>query len=192
MKIFANRTGIGQGRCGGEWNDLRRVLGGLFLLSASVAGFATEGYLPRLGPAPLRFHSAAEITNRYSSPVSTVDEASPSPDSGASVPSPVDKGAAGVIPSNPIIPVDPPKQPELPGPETNRIETASSPGPAMLLGGPGGLVFGPQMLLHYFPVPAAPGDTTTDVLIPFNFVPPQPWVHPSSTAVLTNPPPENK
>ena len=188
MKNIANRTGIGRVRWSRELNGIRRALGGLLMLS--LAGSAAEGYLPRLGPAPMRFHSGSGISDRYASFVSMVDPISPSPGSETMTDPPIKEGVdSNAVPANATFPLDPPKTSDPGGPETNRIETATSAGSTMPTGG---LVFGPQMLLQYFPVRSAAGNGATDVLIPFNFMPPQPWVHPSSTAVITNPPPENK
>jgi hypothetical protein len=143
-------------------------------LSIGVCAFGDEsGYLRVVGPAPLRFRPPPHPASLPSVPPPAPAEASPAP----VVP-------AVAVPDFSVVPSLLPTPP-APAPATTQAPTApSSDTNPVIEPARSEDVVSPQMLLKYFN--KSTNGTTTGIIAPIQFAPPQPGSAPSSTATYSN------
>ena len=140
----------------------------LTLLGASVFGSANPGYLPVVGPAPVRFRAVfAPATNFAVLPPPVIAESEPvlvKPDT--------------LNPLNTTTNVQPPAAEEAPPANALPYSPMENSAP--------GEVISPQMLLKYFTKNT--NHSGASLIGPMNFTPPQPTQPASSTATYSTSP----
>jgi hypothetical protein len=165
-------------------------IGGLAVALSATAG---QGYLPTVGPAPVRFETPAPPAPvMVALPPLVFIEPRPLTDTNETVAS--TSPAAATAPPN------------LPGAAPTEA-TTSSPAEVTVFVSPLGPleptgvatnslaapaeteVIAPQMLLKYFMRPAGTNSAGVSIFAPVGFVPPQPLAPPSSSATFQTTPP---
>lgn len=157
-------------------------IGGLAVALCAAAG---PGYLPTVGPAPVRFETPAPLVEATvplpplvfieprpaTDTVTAASPTSPAPNvtSAAPTETPTSASAESSVFISPLGP------PEPTGVATNAPADTE--------------VVAPQMLLKYFTRPAGTNSAGISVFAPVGFVPPQPLAPPSSSATFQTVPP---
>jgi hypothetical protein len=156
-------------------------IGGLAVALSAAAG---PGYLPTVGPAPVRFETPAPpVVAPVALPPLVFIEPRPATDTNETVAPAVPTGPvvatteAASAPVEPSILISPLGPLEPAGGATN-----SPAAPADTE------VVAPQMLLKYFTRPAGTNSAGVSIFAPVGFVPPQPLVPPSSSATFQTTP----
>ena len=136
----------------------------LAVLSVATAASTGPGYLPRVGPAPLRFLAPPRVcTKRFVLPV-------PVPDPASVVPQ---------IEKMPPLPRPASSALELPGPMP---QAESGPAQPQMETAPADAVVSPQMLLRYF---TQTNNSAASVIAPMEFTPPRAAVPAPSKATFS-------
>jgi len=150
--------------------------GGAALLGLAFAVSASPGYLPAVGPAPLRFRPAAPpAANLVIMPLPPPDPPPSAPPSAASIPPPA--AAAQAKTNAPAA-----------GPASAPVLLTATNNPAAPEAAPPGSdpKISPQMLLKYF-TPSTNG-VSGGTIAPLDFAPPPAAKPPSSTATFSTQP----
>jgi len=163
-------------------------IGGLAVALSATAG---EGYLPTVGPAPVRFETPAPpapVTVAF--PPLVFIEPRPLTDTNETVAPASPAESVPNLPGAAPTEVTPPPPAEVTifvsplGPlEPTGVATNSLAAPAETE------VIAPQMLLKYFMRPAGTNSAGVSIFAPVGFVPPQPLAPPSSSATFQTTPP---
>lgn len=146
---------------------------GVALASLAFGVSATPGYLPAVGPVPLRFRPAAQsVTNLVRMPLPPPDLPPPEPStpSTPAIPSTApapSKQPPSVLPAASLPPTNAPVEP-------NAVPSGSEP------------MISPQMLLRYFN--RSTNGVGAGVIAPLQFAPPASTTPPSSTATYSTDP----
>jgi hypothetical protein len=158
----------------------RFLQAGLLAVAVSVA--AGPGYLATVGPPALRFERAPAPPSgtALAFPPASAEPRSSSPDE---KPSPLVAPQASVETTN-AAPALSPLEPSLLG-----ISPESSPGDLSTRVSPETGFPGPQLWLKYFIGPPGTNSTGAVILSPVGFVPPLPFIPPSSSATFQTTPP---
>jgi len=160
----------------GRWRYWAAV-GAVFAGLASGV-LAASGYLPAVGPVPLRFRPAAQpATNLVFIPLPPPDPPSPPPDASSAPPAPPAATNTEAKQTPPVIP------PSSPGPTNTVASGPASPNDAASGSAP---LISPQMLLRYFN--RATNGAAAGIIAPVDFAPPAPATPPSSTATYSTDP----
>jgi hypothetical protein len=142
----------------------------LSILSVVALASADTGYLPRVGPAPLRFQSVPKTaTNHYELPP---PEPTPEPQPVATKPDVKTPTLAVKTPATTETTVI---SSQIPAPA---VEPDSGPGRSED-------VVSPQMLLRYFS--KSTNGTATSIVAPIQFTPPKTETPPSKATFTTSP-----
>ena len=161
---------------------ITRLLIHIGLLSVAIAASAGDGYLPYVGPAPLRFLMPASTLAKVTyvlPPLELPPVPSITPET-QSLPSPLETNAVTSV-----------QPPEL----TEPAVTASVTMPGTLFPEPaqnsqpeiGTLT--PQMFMHYFTGQHGTNSSGLSIYAPVSFIPPSPVMRPSSSAAFETVPP---
>lgn len=142
----------------------------LSTFSAAALASADTGYLPRVGPAPLRFQSVPKpATNHYLLP-----PREPVPE-----PQPV-AAKSEVKPPAPAVTASAPGETTVISSQIPASATEPDPVP-----GRSEDVISPQMLLRYFS--KSTNGTSTSIVAPIQFTPPKTETPPSKASFTTSP-----
>lgn len=156
------------------------ILSGMIVPGVVLAG--ASGYLARVGPPPLRFHSNISPAARVSLPpllMADVVESTPPP--------PVENPATSLpLAESPPVSVGPGDI--ALGSEIEPGPSAVGPEPPTTAAGESDPTISPQMLLRFF-LPSTPGGLTTEAAIvaPPVFTPARPAAPASSSATYSSP-----
>lgn len=163
-------------------------IGGLAVaLCATAAG---PGYLPTVGPAPLRFEIPAPpvVAPAALPPLVFIEPRRPADaDETVASASPATP-APGVPAATPTAPATSPAESSVLVSPLGPLEpfAAATNSPAVTSDSE---VVAPQMLLKYFVRPAGTNSAGVSIFAPVGFVPPQPLTPPSSSATFQTAPP---
>ena len=162
---------------------LLRRLSPVGLLTAALCATAGPGYLPKVGPPPVRFERPTPAPAEppvVLPPLAVIEPRPTSPQLDTAVPAPV-------TPNEPVHPVEsaPPSEalitPERPAlmmepPSTNTVAIDQG-------------ILGPQMFMKYFTGQPGTNGSGISIFAPVGFVPPLPATPPSSSASFQTTPP---
>jgi hypothetical protein len=153
-----------------HWAAVGAVFAGL-----ACGVLAAPGYLPVIGPVPLRYRPAAQpATNLVFIPLPPPDPPSTPPDL---APAPPARPAAADTDTRKTPPAEPAPSATL----TNMV--SSDPAGQNGVSSASAPLISPQMLLRYFNRPT--NGATGGIIAPVDFAPPAPATRPSSTATYS-------
>ena len=149
-------------------------------LGAGVALAGTAGYLPRVGPAPLRFQSPQSASRVLLPPLEMLD-------------APVPPAQESNQTTNQLADLGPllfdPEINDLSMRETNSLNAAATNLPSPDFNSDTNAVISPQMLLRFFSRSGAGTSRETVVVPPPSFTPARPGQPASSSATYSSPKP---